>query len=94
MIGAIVSGVNVRPFPNPGRPRLLGTWMAPVMKWGLVPWANARALNVPAEDVPAIRTPPGTPARARSWPWRPELFTAMIWDRISGGPLPGELVPA
>ncbi|MBF8185254.1 alpha/beta fold hydrolase [Nonomuraea sp. K274] len=49
--GAILSGVNVLPFPNPGRLRLMGTLMAPVMKWGPVLRANARALNVPAEDV-------------------------------------------
>ncbi|MEV4178045.1 alpha/beta hydrolase [Nonomuraea sp. NPDC049709] len=51
VIGAIVSGVNVLPFPNPGRLRLLGTLMAPVMKWGPVLRANARALNVPAADI-------------------------------------------
>jgi pimeloyl-ACP methyl ester carboxylesterase len=49
--GAIVSGVNVLPFPNPGSMRLMGALMAPVMKWGPVLRANARALNVPAADI-------------------------------------------
>ncbi|MEV0616729.1 alpha/beta hydrolase [Nonomuraea sp. NPDC050404] len=49
--GTIVSGVNVLPFPNPGRLRLMGTLVAPVMKWGPVLRANARALNVPAADL-------------------------------------------
>ncbi|MFC5831692.1 alpha/beta fold hydrolase [Nonomuraea insulae] len=47
---AIVSGVNVLPFPNPGRLRLMSALIAPVMKWGPVLRANARALNVPAAD--------------------------------------------
>ena len=49
--GATVSGVNVLPFPHPGRLRLMGELIAPVMKWGPMVRANARALNVPAEDV-------------------------------------------
>lgn len=49
--GAIVSGINVLPFPNPGRLRLMGALIAPVMKWGPVLRANARALRVPEEDV-------------------------------------------
>ncbi|MGN9784632.1 alpha/beta fold hydrolase [Nonomuraea sp. ZG12] len=48
---ATVSGVNVLPFPHPGRLRLMGALMAPVMRWGPVLRANARALNIPAEDV-------------------------------------------
>jgi pimeloyl-ACP methyl ester carboxylesterase len=51
VVSAIVSGVNVLPFPNPGRLRLMGALMAPVMKWGPVLQANARALNVPAADI-------------------------------------------
>ncbi|MFB9475224.1 alpha/beta fold hydrolase [Nonomuraea salmonea] len=53
---AIVSGVNVLPFPNPGRLRLMGALMAPVMKWGPVLRANARALNVPDADVDGYLT--------------------------------------
>jgi pimeloyl-ACP methyl ester carboxylesterase len=53
---AIVSGVNVLPFPSPGRMRLMGALIAPVMKWGPVLRANARALNVPAEDIDGYRT--------------------------------------
>lgn len=49
--GAIVSGVNVLPFPNPGSMRLMGALMTPVMKWGPMLRANARALNVPAADI-------------------------------------------
>lgn len=45
-----MSGVNVLPFPNPGRLRLMSALIAPVMKWGPVLRANARALNVPAVD--------------------------------------------
>ncbi|GAA3596750.1 alpha/beta hydrolase [Nonomuraea rosea] len=51
VLSAIVSGVNVQPFPNPGRMRLMGALIAPVMKWGPVLRANARALNVPEEDI-------------------------------------------
>ncbi|MFB9677555.1 alpha/beta fold hydrolase [Streptosporangium vulgare] len=151
--GAIVSGVNVLPFPNPGVMRLMGTLMAPVMKWGPVLRANARALNVPAEDVDGYRSAARAttrqafrkvndealrfrlPDRAKESPcpvlavagenehdltrrslaeiaaafpageaclapgvghaWngeKPGLFTAMIRSRITGGPLPGELI--
>ncbi|MCA2178550.1 alpha/beta hydrolase [Nonomuraea glycinis] len=51
VISAIVSGVNVLPFPNLGTMRLMGALMAPVMKWGPMLRANARALNVPAADI-------------------------------------------
>ncbi|GAA0421041.1 alpha/beta hydrolase [Acrocarpospora corrugata] len=50
VIGATVSGVNVLPLPNPGRLRLMGRLIAPIMKWGPLLRANARALNVPAAD--------------------------------------------
>ncbi|WP_169807685.1 alpha/beta fold hydrolase [Herbidospora mongoliensis] len=54
--GAVVSGVNILPFPNPGRMRLMGALIAPVMKWGPVLRANARALNVPADDMDGYQT--------------------------------------
>jgi pimeloyl-ACP methyl ester carboxylesterase len=47
---ALVSGVNVLPFPRPGLIRLAGLVMAPFMTSGPVLRANAKALRVPAED--------------------------------------------
>lgn len=49
---AIVSGVNVLPFPRPAAMRWLGRLMAPFATSGPLLRANARALNVPAADVP------------------------------------------
>ncbi|WP_170322268.1 alpha/beta fold hydrolase [Acrocarpospora macrocephala] len=152
---AIVSGVNVLPFPNPGRMRLMGTLIAPVMKWGPVLRANARALNVPPEDIDGYQSaarattrqafrkvsdealgfrlpaqakesrcpvlavagetehdlikrslaeiaaafPAGeaclAPGVGHAWNGeKPGLFTAMIRARITGAPLPEELIPA
>jgi pimeloyl-ACP methyl ester carboxylesterase len=64
VIGATVSGVNILPFPNPGRMRLMGALMAPVMKWGPVLRANARMLNVAAEDIGAYQAAARTTSRA------------------------------
>jgi pimeloyl-ACP methyl ester carboxylesterase len=47
---AVVSGVNVLPFPRPGLMRAAGYLMAPVMTRTPMLRANARALGVPAED--------------------------------------------
>jgi pimeloyl-ACP methyl ester carboxylesterase len=55
VVGATVSGVNILPFPNPGRMRLMGRLMAPVMTWGPMLRANARALKVPAEEFDGYR---------------------------------------
>ncbi|WP_326549784.1 alpha/beta fold hydrolase [Micromonospora sp. NBC_01813] len=52
---AIVSGVNVLPFPHPGRMRLLNLIMAPVATSGPVLRANAKALGVPAGDFDGYR---------------------------------------
>lgn len=49
--GAVVSGVNVLPFPRPRLMKAAGRLMAPLMTRGPVLRANARALGVPAEDV-------------------------------------------
>lgn len=51
VITATVSGVNVLPFPHPGRIRLLGAMMAPVMRSGLLLRANARTLKIPSSEL-------------------------------------------
>nr|WP_279433316.1 alpha/beta hydrolase [Micromonospora sp. KC606] len=61
--GAIVSGVNVLPLPHSGRLRLMGALIAPVMKWGPVLRANARALNVSAEDLGGYQAAARTTSR-------------------------------
>ncbi|MFC8847454.1 alpha/beta fold hydrolase [Micromonospora sp. NPDC057141] len=63
VLGAIVSGVNVLPLPHPGRLRLMGALIAPVMGWGPVLRANARALNVPAEDLDGYQAAARTTSR-------------------------------
>ncbi|GAA1305689.1 alpha/beta hydrolase [Planotetraspora silvatica] len=52
---AVVSGVNVLPFPNPGTMRLIGRVMGPIIGWGPVVRANARNLGVPPEDFEGYR---------------------------------------
>ena len=52
---AIVSGVNVLPFPHPGMMRLTGRLMAPFMTTAPMLRANAKALRVPPEDFPGYR---------------------------------------
>jgi pimeloyl-ACP methyl ester carboxylesterase len=47
---ALVSGVNVLPFPRPRLMRVAGRLMAPVMTTTPLLRANARALRVPPED--------------------------------------------
>ena len=47
---ALVSGVNVLPFPRPGLMRVAGRLMSPFMTTTPLLRANARALGVPAED--------------------------------------------
>jgi pimeloyl-ACP methyl ester carboxylesterase len=47
---ALVSGVNVLPFPRPRLMRVAGRLMAPVMTTTPLLRANARALGVPPED--------------------------------------------
>lgn len=47
---AVVSGVNVLPFPRPGLMRVAGYVMAPFMTRTPMLRANARSLGVPAED--------------------------------------------
>jgi pimeloyl-ACP methyl ester carboxylesterase len=63
---AIVSGVNVLPFPHPVMMRLGGLVMAPFLSSGPMLRANAKALGVPAEDFDDYR------AAARSM--RPGTF--------------------
>ncbi|GGL54402.1 alpha/beta fold hydrolase [Planomonospora parontospora] len=148
-----VSGVNILPFPNRGTMRIMGALMTPLMKWGPMLRANARSLNIPAEDFDGyreaaramtrqafrrvseealdFRVPVGAgdspcpvlavaggnehdlikrslPGIAAAFPagetrlvpgaghgWngeKPELFTAMVRARATGGPLPGELL--
>ncbi|MFG1798617.1 alpha/beta fold hydrolase [Micromonospora carbonacea] len=152
--GAIVSGVNVLPLPHPGRLRLMGALIALVMGWGPVLRANARALNVPADDLDGYQAAARTTSRqafrrvnsealdfrlpdqarssrcpvlavagenehdltkrsrtviASTFPnaqaclapgvghaWsgeNAELFSAMIRSRVTGAPLPDELIP-
>jgi len=55
LAGVTVSGVNVLPFPHPGRIRLIGKLMAPVLTWGPVLRMNARALNISDEDFDGYR---------------------------------------
>ncbi|PRY30917.1 alpha/beta fold hydrolase [Umezawaea tangerina] len=52
---AIVSGVNVLPFPNPAVMRLAGRVMGPFATSGPVLRANARTLRVRDEDFQAYR---------------------------------------
>ena len=47
---AVVSGVNVLPFPRPRLMRAAGRLLAPFMTLGPMLRANARALGVPRED--------------------------------------------
>ncbi|NEM08002.1 alpha/beta fold hydrolase [Geodermatophilus normandii] len=47
---ALVSGVNVLPFPRPGLMRVAGRLMSPFLTTTPLLRANARALGVPAED--------------------------------------------
>lgn len=47
---AVVSGVNVLPFPHPRLMRLAGRVMAPIMASSPILRANARALGVTRED--------------------------------------------
>ncbi|MEZ0095241.1 pimeloyl-ACP methyl ester carboxylesterase [Streptacidiphilus sp. EB129] len=51
VVSATVSGVSVRPFPHPGRMRLLGRLMAPVVRSGLLLRANARTLKIPSSEL-------------------------------------------
>ena len=55
--------MNVLPLPHPGRLRLMGSLIAPLMKWGPMLRANARALNVPAEDLDGYQTAARTTSR-------------------------------
>jgi pimeloyl-ACP methyl ester carboxylesterase len=48
---AVVSGVNVLPFPRPGLMRLAGYAMLPLMKRDLLLKAQARALRIPEDRV-------------------------------------------
>ena len=48
---AVVSGINVLPFPRPRLMRLAGRVMSPFMTSSVLLRANARALRVPPEDV-------------------------------------------
>lgn len=48
---AVVSGINVLPFPHPRLMRLAGRLMSPFMTSSVLLRANARALRVPPEDV-------------------------------------------
>jgi pimeloyl-ACP methyl ester carboxylesterase len=50
VVGALVSGVNVLPFPRPGLMRVAGRVMAPFMTSSPMLRANARSLGVPPED--------------------------------------------
>ncbi|MGN9811342.1 alpha/beta fold hydrolase [Micromonospora sp. BQ11] len=52
---AIVSGVNVLPYPNPVLMRLAGLVMAPLVTSGPMLRATARGLGVPAEDFDGFR---------------------------------------
>ena len=49
--GALISGVNVLPFPRPRLVRAAGRIMSPLMTTGPMLRANARALGVPPEDL-------------------------------------------
>ncbi len=51
---ALVSGVNVLPFPRPRLMRVAGRLMAPVVTTTPLLRANARALGVPEEDFPGF----------------------------------------
>ncbi|WP_258725870.1 alpha/beta fold hydrolase [Cellulomonas sp. NS3] len=49
--GAVVSGVNVLPFPNPRMMRVAGRLTGPLLRWPPLIRANARTLGVPPADV-------------------------------------------
>jgi pimeloyl-ACP methyl ester carboxylesterase len=66
--GALLSGVNVLPFPHPRLMRFAGRLTEPLLRWPSLIRANGRTLGVPAEDldgyVRAARTvAPGTHRR-------------------------------
>lgn len=52
---AVLSGVNVLPFPWPGFMRLMGYAMLPLMKRDLLLGAQARALRIPEDRVEGYR---------------------------------------
>lgn len=53
---AVLSGVNVLPFPRPGLMRLMGYMMLPLMKRDILLKAQARALRIPEERMEGYRT--------------------------------------
>ncbi|WP_197093488.1 alpha/beta fold hydrolase [Nonomuraea sp. SBT364] len=88
VIGAIMSGVNVLPFPHPGRLRLMGALLAPVMKWGPVLRANARALNVPAEDVDGYQSAARATSRQAFRLVNDEALRFRLPAQAAGSPCP------
>ncbi len=86
--GALVSGVNVLPFPRPGLMRATGRLMAPLMTSTPLLRANARALGVPPEDFAgyaeaARATAPGTFLRVGA-----ELMDYRVPGEAAGSPCP------
>lgn len=86
---ALVSGVNVLPFPRPRLMRAAGRLMAPLMTSGPVLRANARALRVPPEDLAgyaeaARAMAPGTFVRvgAELMDYRPPAGAASSSSRV------------
>ncbi len=53
---AVLSGVNVLPFPRPGLMRLMGYMMVPLMKRDVVLRAQARALRIPEDRLDGYRS--------------------------------------
>lgn len=53
---AIISGLNVLPFPNPVLMRLMGYLMLPFIKTEFMLRANAKGLHIPDEQYAAYRT--------------------------------------
>ncbi len=69
MPSALLSGVNVLPFPRARLMRLTGRLMAPFVTTARVLRANARALRVPADDLDGYLRAARTLVPGRSCGW-------------------------
>ncbi|MBB5961552.1 alpha/beta fold hydrolase [Planomonospora venezuelensis] len=85
---AVVSGVNVLPFPRPAMMRFMGRAMAPLMTWGPMINANARALRVPPEDRDAYREAARAMSRAAFLRIGDELMDFRVPPEAADSPCP------
>jgi len=83
---AILSGVNVLPFPHPRLMRIAGQLMAPFMSSGPVLRANVKALGIPAEDVQDYRASARAMSRGTFLRVGDELLTFRVPERAADSP--------